>query len=121
MSFPTEFPQQAVAVVISKVRGEEKSNAQLALAAYELVGYGLYHFFGDAKYMVGVNLSQLDLAKLMEVLKSPEFLENLEAFKDAGLMFLQGVPVWRIALRISIKYGPKVVLQLKRLIEAIRA
>jgi hypothetical protein len=119
VSFPSEFPQAAVSTVIKMVQTQTVNKAQLALALYEIEGYVLHQVFGDTKYMMG-SLANVDWAKLFEYLKSPEVRENLAAFAEAALMFSVGTPVWRIAIKISFKYGPKALLVIKKLLDIVK-
>jgi len=119
VSFPSEFPKQAVGVIISAVRGETKNYSQIALAAYEIEGYVLYQVFGDTKYMVGINLPKVDWEKLFALLQDPDLLKYADAIKDAAALFAAGMSPWRIALRITLTYGPAAVSFLRKVLDVI--
>lgn len=109
MSFPNELPRSAISVVLDAFKVGPSDAGQLALAVYELVGYGAYIAFGDVKYLMGADPAILD--KIREILASlnlddlPKYAEVVQfvlAQKDKGY----GWP--RIILSVTIKYGPQV-------------
>jgi hypothetical protein len=52
MGFPTSLPGQAANQAAAFVLGRDTDKGRVALAAYDLLGYGLFQAFGDVKYMM---------------------------------------------------------------------
>jgi hypothetical protein len=53
MSFPSEFPTQAAQVFVQALlKPEARDTPRLALAGYDMLGFVLFKYFGDAKYLM---------------------------------------------------------------------
>jgi hypothetical protein len=50
MSFPNTFPAQAIDALGGLLLGKSSTKEQIALAAYDLLGYGLFTWLGDIHY-----------------------------------------------------------------------
>lgn len=59
MSFPTDLNPAAVKQLIAFATGADKDKGRAALAAYDLVGYGLGKILGNTVYLTG-DLAQTD-------------------------------------------------------------
>lgn len=109
MSFPTELPRSAVGVVLDAFKVGPNDAGRLALAVYELAGYGAYLAFGDVKYLM--NADPTILAKIQEILASLN-LDDLPKYADVTKFVLaqkdKGYGWPRIILSVTIKYGPEV-------------
>lgn len=62
MGFPTEFPNLAVRQLGRVAMQKDTDRGRAALAVYDLIGFGLYKAFGDAKYLIDADLPELSAA-----------------------------------------------------------
>jgi hypothetical protein len=89
MSFPTEFPNQAAQVFIQAVlKPEGRDVNRMALAGYDLLGFSLFKYFGDVKYLMSD--VQLIAAAPPHVQQTFEQFQTIDASKP--------VPEWMIPL-----------------------
>jgi hypothetical protein len=117
MSFPTELNQSALLEIFSQFRGRKVELDRLSLAVYDLVGYGLYKYFGDVKYIANdtpENVSAFN--ELSNLLTDPKMLE-------AGIRYLElrakGFPTWQIIFLLIREFGPLLVLKLRELLQKL--
>lgn len=92
-SFPTEFPQLAAQTLIQgMLHSDKRDSGRMALAGYELLGFGLFKYFGDVKYMMQ------DAGEMEAVMASapPEIKATFE--KMQALDPTQPIPDWAIPL-----------------------
>lgn len=115
MGFPQEFPKQATSTLLALLGPSKPGVDQVALAGYDLLGYGLGLYFGDAKYVTG-----LDLGKLMVLLASPEFAKVKEAAQAYFQFVALGDSRWRAALKVLLAYGPDALALVLKVIEAVK-
>jgi len=98
MPFPTDFPQAAVLEI---VKGKNADLAHVVLAGYELLGFGLYAYFGDVKFPATGDFETLSkLAESAEVAKA--ILAAAQTLASGGL------PWWRIAIALATQFGPQI-------------
>ena len=102
MPFPTSFPQSAVNELGKAVVTKEFNTDQLTLAAYELLGYALFTYFGDVKYYV-----QADGEVLAKVRKLLDKVPVGQLLADFAILKASGVPVWLIVIKLAAKYGER--------------
>jgi hypothetical protein len=118
VSFPQTFPQQSVAELMKLATDRSHvDGGRVALAVYELAGYGLYCYFGDVRYLTGAALGA-------DVLMSPEFIQLATEYPQVAARFQElkgmGVATWLIVLKLVVEYGPQVLALVQKLIERIR-
>lgn len=120
MSFPQELPKSAITEILSAFKGEFDV-PRLALAGYELVGYGAYLYFGDVKYLMGANSSAVDiLNKLMNLLDPNDIAMYADVLKFAAEQLAQGKGYARIGFAILIKYGPQTLALVMKVINVFK-
>lgn len=123
MSFPNELPKQAIGKIFSVVRGEKPDADQLALAVYELVGYGLFLGFGDAKYAAGISPQILalvnDVVASLDIKALKDFpVGELVAFVFAELA--KGTRPGVLALKVLFNFGPKAFSVFSTILDAFK-
>lgn len=111
MSFPVDFPKPAFSTLTGLLSTEKPSADLIALAVYDLAGYGLGLYFGDVKYPIG-----LDLGKILEIATSPEFAHAKQAIERFVTLIASGTSRWRALLTVLFEYGPSVVALIKKLL-----
>lgn len=113
MSFPSEFPGLAVQQVLAFVTKKDEDKARLALAAYELLGYGLKTYFGDAKYLMQSDHELIARASRFTEEDFKKVVANLPQYMDAAAkgyqMYQAGTPIWLILIKLAVQYGPELV------------
>lgn len=123
MSFPSEFPKQALGKIFAVVKGEKADVDQLALAAYELVGYALHLGFGDVKYAAGISP---EILKLVNDVIAGLDIKALRGFPVAELVsfvvgeFARGTRPALIAVKVLFKFGPKAFSVVSTILEAFK-
>jgi hypothetical protein len=110
MPFPTEFPRDALGVAMNF---KDANKDTLALAAYDILGYGLFLALGDVKYLAGFDLdTMLVLGEAADdVSKAQKRYYELKG---------TGAATWLILLKILAEYGPKILEIIKKLREKRR-
>jgi hypothetical protein len=93
MPFPTEFPRDALGVAMNF---KDANKDTLALAAYDILGYGLFLALGEAAD---------------DVSKAQKRYYELKG---------TGAATWLILLKILAEYGPKILEIIKKLREKRR-
>lgn len=126
MSFPSDLPRNAVSVVVSEFTGSHDAHDHrlLALAAYELVGYGLYLGFGDLRYPMNYDPKTGRLAsRILDFLEKLD-LSDLPKYVEIALFIAElataGVSWPLIVLKVVTKFGPKIlplIFQIRELIK----
>lgn len=127
MSFPTEFPHNAYTAVAVAFKTQQYDPNVLSLAAYDLIGYGLYCYFGEVNYPVGAGPDVQKFVSDVLATFTPEdfkelaknFPEYLKVATRAMEMHGAGIPVWLIVIRLAIEFGPKVIPLIKKIIALI--
>lgn len=109
MGFPQEFPKSAVNTLL---KYKEQDAGHFALAAYELVGYGLGNYFGDVKYFAA-----LDFGTVAVIAEGAEAIEKVKA--KAKELKGAGVPTFLIILQLLAEFGPVILKLVKNLRELI--
>lgn len=93
--FPTEFPTMAAQVLIqSMLHKDSADKGRMALAGYDLLGFGLFKYFGDVKYMANA-LGDEDMAQLMAS-APPNIVQALEGLKTLDQS--KAIPEWAVPL-----------------------
>lgn len=101
MAFPSEFPQSALLEVL---KGTKADLPHLVLAGYDLLGFGLYTYFGDVKYMPEGAFEVIQAAT-----QSTELAGKIQA--RAIELRATGLPTWLLIITLLREFGP-VILQL---------
>jgi len=104
MAFPTAFPEQALGVLLT---AKEHTKDRVALAVYDLVGYGLYKVFGDTKYLMQAD--PLVLAKLAVLLSKLPYDKLSKIVDRFNGLRTEGASYWRIAFTLVKEFGPVVL------------
>lgn len=107
MAFPTEFPNPAVAQLLSIA--EDQDPGRISLAVYDLVGYGLGFAFPDAKYPTGFSPEKLKQVKdVLAYLKNVDWQKWVAVAPEIVAFVVemkqQGYPTWRIAIATAIHF-----------------
>lgn len=125
MGFPTELPKSAVSNVLKLFGPDKPTNDLVALSVYDLLGYGLYLFFGETRYlMMGSEGFGSDLFKKIErIMSSPEFAELVKSLPEyvpaivrAIELKAKGVSNWRIGFTLVVEFGPRAVTMVTKLL-----
>lgn len=125
MSFPTELPQNALTTLAAIPAGDHVDPGRIALAAYELVGYGLHLYFGDVKYLMGASPKAVEIVNeviaafdqnTLDYMKSLPLLEIAEA---ALAMYQGGTSPYLIAVKLAFKYGPQILPLFKKIMALV--
>lgn len=112
VSFPTEFPTPAIQNFVGLVIGKKPGAGVLALSAYDLVGYGLYSYFGDVKYLTQADPDViLAVGELVAGLPIAEVILKYNELKKSGLT------VVIIILQLVKEFGPLVIALIRKLLE----
>jgi hypothetical protein len=107
MAFQKDFPKEAVHALASF--GDQPAEL-LALAGYEVLGYGLGLYFGtDVKYPAA-----LDFATLSKLAEGADLVAKIQT--RISEYRVKGVANWLLILKLLAEFGP-VILQL---VQAIR-
>lgn len=113
MSFPADFPGLAVQQVLAFVTKKDEDKARVALATYELLGYGLKMYFGDAKYLMQSDHELVQMAAKFTEEDFKNIVANLPQYIEAATkgykMYQGGTPVWLILVKLALEYGPELV------------
>jgi hypothetical protein len=96
MPFPTDFPKDAVATLIN---AKNNDTAHLALAGYEVLGFALSQYFGDVKFLAG-----LDFATLSKVAETADLAVKIQT--RAQELKAGGAGVFLIILKLISEFGP---------------
>lgn len=59
--FPDQVPSVALSQLVKFALNQDRDAGRLALALYELLGFGLHKYFGDVKYLVATGASEGEL------------------------------------------------------------
>lgn len=91
--FPTEFPTQAAQVFVQAVLNKETRDVgRMALAGYDMLGFGLFKYFGDVKYLMQ------DPAEMQAIMASapPEIMATFSMFETLDAE--KPIPDWAVPL-----------------------
>jgi hypothetical protein len=99
MPFPTEFPKEAVGVLL---HAKDQDTAHIALAGYELVGFGLGLVFGDVK-----PLASLDFSSMTTLAEGADAATKITA--RAKELKKSGLATFAIILKLLAEFGPVVL------------
>lgn len=108
MPFPTDYPKDAIAVVLTPKTNDA---AHVALAAYEVLGFALGQYFGDVKFHAG-----LDFETLSKVAEGADLAAKVQT--RALELKASGVGVFVIILKLVAEFGP-VIFKLAQSIRAL--
>lgn len=113
MPLPQEFPNLAVQQVISFVTQKDKDQGRLALAVYELAGYGLKLKYGDPKYLMQADHELIQMAAKFTEDDFKKIMEDLPKYASAAAkaykMKEEGKGWFQIAMAILMEFGPEVL------------
>lgn len=108
MPFPTEYPKDAIAVVVSPKTNDV---AHVVLAGYEVLGFALGQAFGDVKFHAG-----LDFETLSKVAEGADLVAKVQT--RALELKAGGAGVFVIILKLVAEFGP-IIFQLAQSIRAL--
>lgn len=98
MAFVTDYPKDAVATLLSPAG---KPAAQIALAAYDVVGFALGQYFGDVKYPVG-----LDFTSLSKIGEGADIVQKIQT--KAVALKGSGAGIFFILVQLASEFGPQI-------------
>lgn len=109
MSFPTELPTMAIHQLINTVENSDHDAGRIALAVYDLAGFGLHTAFPTAAYPVGATPAEMvKVHQILDYLKGVNWEALVKYIPEIISLILmmsgQGAPKWRIALAVFTKY-----------------
>lgn len=108
--FPKEFPQNALVEVL---KGKDASIPHLVLGGYELLGYGLYLYFGEVKYMPQ---GQLELIQSLSLTA-----DAAQKITDrARQLKAEGMVTWLIIMQLLMEFGPVILKLAMKIRELLR-
>lgn len=110
MSFPTTFPEPAISVLVGAVSGKSPGAGPIALASYDLVGYGLFKTFGDVKYMM--QFDPIVLAKLAEAVPYDQVTKIVARYTE---LKATGISTWLLILTLVKEFGPVAIQLIQKL------
>lgn len=121
MSFPTELPRSAIGVILDAFKVGPDDAGRLALAAYELVGYGAYLAFGDVKYLMNADPTLIErIQKILESLNLDDLPKYAEVVAYVADLLAKGYRWPRIILSVTIKFGPQIAAVAARVYMLLR-
>jgi hypothetical protein len=107
MSFPSEFPRPALGTLL---HAKDAGIPALALAGYDILGYGLYLAFGDVKYLAGFDFETVTtLAEAAD--QSEKIQKRYDQLKGSG------VGMAMIILQLLQEFGPVILAFIKKIRE----
>lgn len=92
MGFPTTFPQQGLQAFLKPLFQGGHFDAQSALGAYDIAGFGLFQLFGDVQYLMQDD-NPAHVANAMA--QAPPEIQQFMDFANANPNMMKGdLPVW---------------------------
>lgn len=107
MPFAKDFPSQAIHALADI---QNTDQAHIALAAYEVLGYGLHLYYGDVAWLAG-----LDFASLSAFAEGADLATKIRS--RALELKAGGAGTFLIILKLLAEFGPVIV----KLADAIRS